>query len=391
LAEQDGPIGRGCAALAARFGRPAALAAVAPGRVNLLGEHTDYNEGLVLPCAIDRATALVAAPRGDACVRAFSVELAAEGDLPLHALARAGDWLDFLRGAAFALREAGVALRGADLAIASDVPIGAGLSSSAALALAATLALARLAGRALSLREAADLAHRAESDFVGTGCGILDFYASALGEPDRALRVDCRTRSVAVLPLPARACWLVADSGASRSLAASGYRERVAQCAEVLDAAKRAGVAAPGASALRDLGPDDLPALSRALPEPLLRRARHVISENMRVDAFAAALGAGDLHAAGALMRESHASLRLDYAVSTPELDALCSVADAEPGCFGSRLTGAGFGGCTLHLVDPDAADAVACALETGFAQRFGRAPRVWRVRASAGARVISL
>jgi galactokinase len=387
LAEQDARVGRARAELRARFGRDATLAALAPGRVNLIGEHTDYNEGLVLPCAIERATAVVAAPRADARVRVYSQEQRAEASFALGRLERAGDWADYVRGAAFALQEAGHRLRGADLAIASDVPVGAGLSSSAALGVAATLALAHVAGGALALREAAELAHRGESHFVGIGCGILDPYASALGEPDRALRIDCRARSVARVPQPAGACWLIADTGAARALASAGYRERVAECAAALAAAQRAGVAGPQARALRDLGEADLPALARALPEPLLRRARHVITENARVDALAAALGAGDLAAAGRLLRASHASLRDDYAVSTPELDALCELGDAA-GCHGSRLTGAGFGGCTLHLVEPSAAESVARALEAGFRARFGRAPRVWRARASAGARI---
>jgi galactokinase len=391
MAEQDRLVDRARGAFLVHFGRQPLLAAIAPGRVNLIGEHTDYNDGLVLPCAIDRATAVLAAPRDDDAVRVVSCEQPGALRFAPGALARAGDWGDYVRGPAFALREAGHALRGADLAIASDVPVGAGLSSSAALGVAVTLALARLAGLALAPRAIADLAHRGESHFVGIGCGILDPYASALGEPDRALRIDCRARSVAALPLPAAAVWLVADSGAQRALASGGYRERVAECAAALEAARRAGVAAPGARALRDLAPLDLPALARALPEALLRRARHVVSENARVDAFAAALGAGDFATAGDEMRASHASLRDDYAVSTPALDALCAVADATPGCFGSRLTGAGFGGCTLHLVAPDAASEVARALEAGFAARFGRAPRIWRVRASAGARALAL
>jgi galactokinase len=279
-------------------------------------------------------------------------------------------------------------VRAADIAIASDVPVGAGLSSSAALGVAVTLAFAHISKLELAPRAAAEIAHRAESHFVGIGCGILDQFASALGEADCALRIDCRTRNVAAMPLPSAAAWLIADSGSQRELARGGYRERVAECAAALAEAKRAHIAAPEARALRDLTVSDLPALERALPATLLKRARHVIHENARVDAFAAALGAGDLAAAGRLMRASHASLRFDYAVSTRELDALCALGDAAPGCYGSRLTGAGFGGCTLHLAEPSSADGVARALEAGFAAQFGRTPRVWRVRASRGARV---
>ncbi|MFI5318663.1 MAG: galactokinase [Myxococcota bacterium] len=392
MREQDRLVDRARGEFLVRYGRAPTLAAIAPGRVNLIGEHTDYNEGLVLPCAIDRATAVVAGPRDDFAVRVFSCELRSEARFELAALQRVGAWTDYVRAPVFALHETGHRLRGADLAIASDLPLGAGLSSSAALAVAVTRALAQLAGLSLTPRAVADLAHRGENHFVGLGCGILDSYASALGEVDRALRIDCRSRSVSSLPLPANASWLVANSGAQRELAHSGYRERVAECAAALAAAQRAGIAAQSARALRDLAPEALPALVRALPEALFRRARHVITENARVDELAAALAAGDLRAAGAAMRVSHASLRDDYAVSTPALDALCALGDATPGCYGSRLTGAGFGGCTLHLVAPEAAGAVARALEAQLgAGADGAAPRVWRVRASAGARAYAL
>jgi galactokinase len=381
---------RAAAEFARRFGRAPEHGAYAPGRVNLIGEHTDYNDGLVLPCAIDRGTVVLAAPRSDARLRVASADLAAEASFALGDFARAGDWADYARAVAAALAEAGHAVHGADLAIASDVPLGAGLSSSAALGVAAVYALAAVSGVTLAPRAAAELAHRAENHFAGIGCGILDQFASALGARDRALRIDCRTRVVTEISLPAGATWLVADSGAHRELARGGYRERVAECAAALAAAKRAGIAAPQASALRDLGEDALSALARAMPEALLRRARHVIRENARVDAFASALAAGDLTAAGALMRASHASLRDDYAVSTRELDALCTLGDGAGGCYGSRLTGAGFGGCTLHLVDASGAPEVASRLEAGFSAAFGRTPRVWPVRASDGARVFT-
>ncbi len=370
------------------FGREAHCVARAPGRVNLIGEHTDYNAGLVLPCAIDRATRVAAGARGDREVRARSLALGSEVRFVLGAPARAGDWADYVRGPALALLEAGHALCGADLLIASDVPLGAGLSSSAALGVAVTLALAALAEVSLTPLAAARLAHRAESHFVGVGCGILDPFASALGERDCALRIDCRSEEVARVALPADAVWLVADTGARRELARGGYGERVAECAAALAGAKRAGLVGADASALRDLPASALARLAQALPEPLARRARHVVTENARVDACIAALRAGDLRAAGALLRESHASLRDDYAVSTPELDALCALGDAAPGCFGSRLTGAGFGGCSLHLVAPDAAARVATHLADAFRARFGRTPPIFRLRASPAAKV---
>jgi galactokinase len=384
--EQEPDLERAQGAFVAGFARRPELAVRAPGRVNLIGEHTDYSEGLVLPCAIDRDTLVLAAPRADRRVRARSLELAGEVEFALDALAREGGWGDYLRGAAHALGAG--RLVGADLLVASRVPVGSGLSSSAALGVAAALALARLAGLELAPRAIADAAHAGENGFVGIGCGILDPFASALGRKGHALRIDCRDRSVSAVPLGPVAL-LVAHSGVARALASAGYRERVAECAAALAAARAAGIAKPDARALRDLGPADLPALAAALEPRLLRRARHVIRENARVDAFRAAVSAGDLAAAGALLREGMASLRVDYEVSTPELDRLCALGDASPGCYGSRLTGAGFGGCTLHLVAPEAAEAVARAIRAGFERSFGREPPVWCVRPADGASVL--
>jgi galactokinase len=392
MGEQERDLERIRDAFVARFGRRPELAVRAPGRLNLIGEHTDYSEGLVLPCAIDRDTLVLAAPREDRRMRALSLEQARPAELDLGTLARTGGWSDYVAGAAAALAARGHRLVGADLAVASRVPIGSGLSSSAALCVAAARALARLAGLALAPRALAEAAHEGESGFVGVGCGILDPFASALGRHDHALRIDCRDRSVEPVPLGAgRVALLVAHSGVTRALAAGGYRERVAECAAALAAAKAARVAAPGARTLRDLSSAQLPALEAALAPLLFRRARHVIRENERVDALRGAVAAGDLAAAGALLREGMRSLREDYEVSTPELDRLCALGDAAPGCFGSRLTGAGWGGCTLHLVEPAAADDVARAIRAGFAASFGREPPLWLVRPADGASDLAL
>jgi galactokinase len=392
MGEQERDLERVRAAFAARFGRRPELAVRAPGRVNLIGEHTDYSEGLVLPCAIDRDTLVLAAPRADRRVRALSLDQEQPAELDLAALARTGGWSDYVAGAAFALAARGQRLAGADLAVASRVPIGSGLSSSAALCVAAAWALAKLAGLALAPRAIAEAAHEGESGFVGVGCGILDPFASALGRRDHALRIDCRDRSVEPVPLGAgRVALLVAHSGVTRALAAGGYRERVAECAAALAAAQAARVAGPEARTLRDLSPAQLPALEAALAPHLFRRARHVIRENERVDAFRGAVSAGDLASAGALLREGMRSLREDYDVSTPELDRLCALGDAAPGCFGSRLTGAGWGGCTLHLVEPAAADEVGRAIRAGFAASHGREPPLWLVRPADGASELAL
>jgi len=252
--------------------------------VNLIGEHTDYNDGLVLPCAIDRDTLVLAAPREDREVHAFSLDMDRAGSFGASAPDRRGDWLDYVRAPFLALRERGVHLTGIELGIASQVPLQSGLSSSAALGIAVTLAIDRAQALGLDAREVATLAHRGESEFLGVGCGIMDQFASALGRRDHALRLDCRSLETATIPL-VDAGLLIAHSGVNRSVADGSYQERVSQCQEALDAARRAGIAAEGATALRDLGPGDLPVLEEALSPMPFRRARHVITDNARVDA----------------------------------------------------------------------------------------------------------
>src|SRR5262245_11214333 len=390
--EQGRTLERVMDAFRSRFERRPELAARAPGRVNLIGEHTDYNLGLVLPCAIDRDTIALAAPRDDRRVRVFSLEQGTGVDFALDALARTGDWGDYVKAPAWALAARGLELGGLDLAIASEVPLGAGLSSSAALGVAVARVWLRAAGLELAWQTLAEAVHQGESEFVGVGCGILDPFASALGRRDSALRIDCRDRSWQPVPLGSgRVALLVANSGVRRGLANGSYRERVAECRAALAAARRAGVAPPGAGSLRELGPASLPDLERALEPTLFRRARHVIRENTRVDGFRDAARAGDLATAGALLREGMASLRDDYGASLPELDLLCALGDAAPGCHGSRLTGAGFGGCTLHLVDPAAVADVARAIAAGFARAFGREPPIWAVRPAEGAGDVAL
>jgi galactokinase len=377
---------------ARRFGRRAELAARAPGRVNLIGEHTDYSEGWALPCAIDRDTVVLAARREDARLRIRSRERGETCEVDPERLSPRGDWVDYLQGVVFALRERGHAALGLDLLVASEIPLGSGLSSSAALCVALVTALGAAQGLRLGAEERARLAHRAENGFVGVACGIMDQYASALGRRDHALRLDCRSGEASAVPLPAASlAWLVAHSGAERRLAQGGYGDRVGECRRAFEAAAAAGLAPAGARALRDFTPADLPGLERGLDARLFRRARHVIGENARVLAFCDRLAAGEIEAAGGLLRESMRSLRDDFEVSTPELDALCEVADALPGVYGSRLTGAGFGGCTLHAVAPGAADEVAERLALGFQRRCGRRPPVLRVRAADGAEALEI
>jgi len=353
--------------------------------VNLIGEHTDYNLGLALPCAVDRDTIVLGSLRPDRCLRVVSEEMGGEVACGLDDPPRR-DWSDYPRAAFSALEEAGYPCSGAELLVTSHVPREAGLSSSAALGVATMLLLERLLGLGLSAKQVAQLAHRAESHFVGVGCGILDPYASALGRRDHALLIDCQERSVELVPFRADVVLLVARSGVTRALARGGYAERVAECRSALSQARSAGVGGRALGSLSELASEALPELRAALPDLLFRRVRHVIRENARVLAFRRAFEAGDLAEAGALLREGHASLRDDFEVSVPELDFLCASADRLPGVYGSRLVGAGFGGCSLHLVAPEAASQVSAQLTRDFREQFGRDPRPLVLRAAAGA-----
>jgi galactokinase len=373
-----------------RFGRAPVAGARAPGRVNVIGEHTDYNEGLVLPCAIDRSTVVLVSPRADDRVRVFSRERAQERGFDARAPARRGDWVDYLQGAFAALQGEGVATGGFDIAVASSVPLEAGLSSSAALALATVTAIDAGLALGLAAPHRCRLAQRAETEFVGVPCGSMDFLASGLAQPDSLLRIDCRSLEVDPVPWPvARARLLVADSGTRRALAAGDFAARRAECARALEAARGAGVVPPEARALRDVTPAMLGRLERALPRRLFRRLRHVVSENERVTASCAALRAGDVAGLGELLREGMRSLREDFEVSTPALDELCRLADGAPGVYGSRLTGAGFGGCAIVVVEPAAVDEVSAYLAAEYARRTGRRGRIFAVSPAGGAAVL--
>jgi galactokinase len=355
----------------------------APGRVNLIGEHVDYSEGFVLPLAIDRAAVVAGAARADRIVRIRSLERGETVTFDLDAPdpQPEGSWSDYARGVALALARR-VPLRGADLAIRTTVPLGAGLSSSAAFELAVGIALVSLSGHELSAHQLAHAAREAENGFVGVQSGIMDQLASALGVRDHALLIDCRTEEVTPVPLPDGAAIVVADSGVKRELANSAYNERRAESEE---AARRLGV-----RTLRDVSVAAFARRAHALPEPLRRRARHVVGENARVLATVVSLRDGDLREAGKLMNSSHEALRDDYEVSSPELDLLVEAACAVDGVYGARMTGAGFGGCVVALARREAVGRVATAMETAFGLNYGRKPWVGEVRASDGAAAIA-
>ena len=374
-------------AFAREFGRSPERVALAPGRVNLIGEHTDYNEGWAVPCAIDRQAMVLAAPRSDRQVRVRAWDIAESGEFPSDAPRRQGTWLDYVGGIFFALAEEGFDCRGFDLGITSRVPTRAGLSSSAALGVALAAALDGGLDLGLSPLDWARIAHRGENVFVGVRCGILDPFASALGQPGHALKLDCRSEEFELVPFAGRElAILLVHSGVERRVASGAYSQRVGECARALQMAREAGVASRSARSLRDLELADLPGLEAALDPVSFRRVRHVLSENVRVEEFCRALEAGDLDALGVSLRAAQGSLRDDYAVSTPEIDWLCELGDECEGVVGSRLTGAGLGGFTLHLVFPDQMAMATESICSGFQTRFDRRPETLAVFPSRGA-----
>jgi len=357
----------------------------APGRVNLIGEHTDYNEGFVLPMAIDRAVVIAARRRHDRRVllRALDFGAASAFDLPAIAPDPAQPWSNYVRGVAFVLQRRGLDLPGLEAVIAGDVPIGAGLSSSAAIEVASAMTWRAIGGFALDGVTLALLCQQAENEFVGMRCGIMDQFIATLGRAGHALLIDCRNLAQRPVPLPAGVRIVVCDSRKRRGLVESAYNQRRQECEE---AVRRLQAVLPGVRALRDVRPEELRQHQDLLPPIVLRRARHVVEENARVLASVAALEAGDLATFGRLLNESHASLRDLYQVSCVELDALVEVAQAQSGCLGSRLTGAGFGGCTVSLVRTAAVADFAAAVARGYTARTGLTPEVYVCQAADGA-----
>ncbi|HEX7345657.1 MAG TPA: galactokinase [Candidatus Limnocylindrales bacterium] len=357
----------------------------APGRVNLIGEHTDYNEGFVLPIAIDLAISIALVPTDE---RRVALRLDADGraaEFDLDAIpAASGGWVDYVAGTAWAMVQAGVPVRGFRGLLASDLPQGAGLSSSAALELASALALSGGEEPPVDRLTLARIAQRAENDYVGVRCGLMDQFASANGVEGAAMLLDCRSLDHRAVPLGLDdVALVVTHSGSERRLEASAYNERRAQCeAAVAAIATRH----PAIRSLRDVTPAMLDEDGDRLEPVLARRARHVVEENARVLAAADAFEARDHSTVGRLFRESHSSLRDLYEVSSPELDTLVDIAESVPGVYGSRLTGAGFGGCTVTLVRREATPELTAAIEERYPARTGLLPRVFEVTPAAGA-----
>jgi galactokinase len=363
----------------ARFGEPPACVVRAPGRVNLIGEHTDYNDGFVLPMAIERAVWIALRPRSTGEVSVHSLDFGETASFALDPLERGGpEWSEYLKGTAWALAEAGHRLSGWEGVMASDVPIGAGLSSSAALELATARAFAAVSGIAWDAGAMARLAQLAENRWVGVNCGIMDQMISAVGESGHAVLIDCRSLKTRPVPLPPGTVVVILDTATRRGLVDSAYNERRRQC--------EAAAAYFGVPALRDVAPGAFEAAADGLDAATARRARHVVTENARTLVAGEAMRAGNAAALGELMNASHASLRDDFEVSSAALDTVVEVARSRPGCHGARMTGAGFGGCAVALVEHAASEAFVRDVATEYRRRTGLEPQIYVTGASAGA-----
>ncbi len=367
----------------AQYGAPPKLLARAPGRVNLIGEHTDYNDGFVLPMAIERAAWLALRPRDDEEVRLYALDFGETAVFSLTHLAKGQGWAEYVRGVVWALQQEGYALRGFEGVLASDVPIGAGLSSSAAVEVATARALTALNNLPWQPAQMARLCQRAENGWVGVNCGIMDQMISAAGQAGHALLIDCRSLTWDAAPLPPDTAVVILDTATRRGLVDSAYNERRTQC--------ETAAALLGVPALRDISPE-LFATQEARLEPVTRRrARHVITENARTLAAAAALRAGDAAQMGQLMNASHASLRDDFGVSSAALNVMVDLAQRQPGCYGARMTGAGFGGCAVALVQAKEAARFAQAVAAAYAQATGLQPQLIVSQAAQGAEIVPL
>ncbi len=356
----------------------------APGRVNLIGEHTDYNDGFVMPAAIDASTWVAMAPRQDRqlVVHSETLEETAETPLERTALQPRHRWSDYVFGVAAELLDAGVPLTGANVLIHSDVPRGAGLSSSAALEVAVGFALMDSAGVPIDRVALALLCQRAENGFVGARCGIMDQFIACHGVTDHALMLDCRSLESRALPVPSTARLVVCNTMVKHQVATGEYNTRRAECEA---AAHAFAEHKPGVRALRDVSPEDLDRFGPSLPPVLFRRARHIVMENQRVLDAADALTRGNLDAFGRLMDAGHRSLRDDFALSCEELDLMVDLASPLPGVYGARMTGGGFGGCTVNLVADEHVETFVATVREGYARATGTDPEIYLCSAGAG------
>ncbi len=368
------------------YGRYPELIARAPGRVNIIGEHTDYNDGFVLPVAIDRDTCVAIRPRDDRTLRAVAADLSNAEDtfeIDAPAVSASQPWSNYLRGMVAELAEAGLSLRGADIAVCGDIPRGSGLSSSASLCVAFGLGLVAASGNTpLAAETLAAIAQRAEWRFAGTRCGIMDQLVSCAGREDHALLIDCRSLKTHPVAISAAAGLIIVHSGITRGLVEGAYNQRRAQCELI---ARSLGV-----KALRDLSEADLAAAAPHLDAEAVRRARHVVTENARTILAAARLAASDLAGLGRLMAASHASMRDDFNITLPAIDMLV---DDLVGLIGedggARMTGGGFGGAVIAVMPAHRRDAVAEAIGRRYRTPTGDPPLILKPRAAGGASLL--
>ena len=356
----------------------------APGRVNVIGEHTDYNLGFVMPMALDMATYIAAAASGDGKLRIYSEdkqELKEWDPAQLRAAQRQHHWTDYPIGVAHELIKAGFPIEPANLYIRSTVPEGSGLSSSAALEVSSALAF--LNGRELQKLELARLCQRAEVQFVGMPCGIMDQYVSVFGREHSAVEIDCRSLEHRYVQLPDGVTFVAVNTMVKHALGASAYRERVQECAAAVEIIKQRFRTV---ESLRDVSVEQFELIEKLMPPVIARRARHVVTEDERVNVFANA----DLDLKGQLMVESHRSLQQDYEVSCPELDFLVDTALTIEGVYGSRMTGGGFGGCTVTMLRSGTEQQFGEEIARAYEARFNITPKVYECRPSAGAGAVS-
>ena len=364
--------------------------ATAPGRVNLIGEHTDYNQGWVMPAAIERNVVILGSAGEGRQVTVTAREYKQTVAFSLDRLAPPegkAAWIDYIKGVCWALAQAGYELTGANLVVQSTIPIGAGLSSSAALELAAAAALVTLAGVEIPLPVLARICQKAENEFVGVKCGIMDQYAVALGRAGQALLLDCRSLDYRYIPLKlGDYCLLIVDSRVERRLSASAYNRRREECEAAVK--KLNHILGRPLQSLRDATLEEVKEARPYLPPRLYRRSRYVIEENMRVLESAAAPEKGDLATFGYYMGRSHAGLRVLYEVSCPELDFIVETASGTPGVLGARMTGAGFGGCAVVLLEKDMVEEVTVEIKEAFARNGWLEPYFYRTAAAEGLKV---
>ncbi len=364
------------------FGDKPSLIVRAPGRVNLIGEHTDYNDGFVLPMAIDRAIWIAVRPRTDCFVQIHSLDFEADAVISLNDLKKEQGWAEYLKGVAYILQTKGCELSGWEGVMMGDVPRGSGLSSSAAVEMATARVFASVSNLKWDAAYMARIGQRAENEWVGVNCGIMDQMASAASREGHALFLDCRSLEIQHVPLPDHVAIVVMDTSTRRGLVDSAYNERRSQCEE---AARFFGV-----KALRDVSLEEFENRKSGLREVVMRRARHIITDDQRVLDAMQAMQANDVVRLGNILNAGHISLRDDFEITNDALNQIVEAAQEQSSCYGARMTGGGFGGCAIALVDAGKVNAFVDSVEKAYRKKSGLEPQIYVCKASAGASIVS-